>query len=194
MIENTGNFVIYTRTYGSNSTVTFDSAPENSAHGILGFSGGVAATGQDVQGTINGEEATGVGQFLTGNDGNENTAGLKLLITISPDQLVDGAEGIVYFNKGIAEILDEKISLYIDPHDGTIKGKKDALQNQIDNVAEHIESMEEQLERKRISLYQQFIAMEDALAKLQTQQQFLTAQINNLNQINQMISSMNTNN
>ncbi len=192
--ENTGNFVIYTRTYGSNSTVTFDSAPENSAHGILGFSGGVAATGQDVQGTINGEEATGVGQFLTGNDGNENTAGLKLLITISPDQLVDGAEGIVYFNKGIAEILDEKISLYIDPHDGTIKGKKDALQNQIDNVAEHIESMEEQLERKRISLYQQFIAMEDALAKLQTQQQFLTAQINNLNQINQMISSMNTNN
>lgn len=195
-IENgdTGNLVIYAKTYGSGSAVTFESAPENSAHDILGLSGGVAATGQDVQGTINGEEATGVGQLLTGNDGNENTAGLKLLITITPDQLVDGAEGIVYFNKGIAAILDEKISLYIDPYTGTIKGKKDALQTQIDNIAEHIERMEEQLERKRISLYQQFIAMEDALAKLQTQQQFLTVQINNLNQLNQMISSMNTNN
>lgn len=189
----TGNLVVYSKTYGSNSSVTFESETENSAHSILGLNGGVATVGQDVQGTINGEGATGVGQFLTGNDGNENTAGLKLLITLTPDQLVDGAEGVVYFNKGIAAILDEKIALYIDPYGGTIKGRKDALQTQIDTLAEHVKAMEEQLERKRISLYQQFTAMEEALAKLQTQQQFLTIQINNLNQLNQMITSMNTN-
>jgi hypothetical protein len=37
--------------------------------------------GLDVQGEINGEEATGVGQILTGNTGNSNTDGLAIRYT-----------------------------------------------------------------------------------------------------------------
>ena len=37
--------------------------------------------GLDVQGEINGEEATGKGQILTGNVGNSNTDGLAIRYT-----------------------------------------------------------------------------------------------------------------
>jgi flagellar hook-associated protein 2 len=187
----TGYLEIHSNTYGSSSTIELDIAPTNSAHDILGLTGGTSTEGLDVEGTINGEPASGIGQYLTGDDDNENTAGLKLLITLSQDQLGEGAEGVITFHKGIASIINEKISAYTDPHDGVIKGKKDALQSQIDTIADQIEGMNEQLERKRTSLYMQFTEMEKALAQLQTQQQYLTAAINNLNQLNQAISSGN---
>jgi flagellar hook-associated protein 2 len=161
--------------------VTLETEPDNSAHTVLGLSNGVSETGLDVEGTINGESATGNGQYLTGDDGNENTDGLRLLITLTADQLGDGAEAVVTFNKGIASILNEKFTSYIDPYEGILKRKKDTIESQIDMVTDQIKSIEEQLERKRASLYRQFIAMEEALGQLQAQQQYLTSTIAGLN-------------
>ena len=42
-----------------------------------------AIGGTDVAGTINGEDCTGVGQILTGNSGNANTAGLQLRAAVN---------------------------------------------------------------------------------------------------------------
>jgi len=183
-----GNLVIYSSTYGSSSTVTLDVDPDNSAHSILGLSNGVSETGLDVEGTINGESATGNGQYLTGDSDNENTAGLKLLVTFGADDLVEGAEDVITFNKGIASTLTEKITSYIDPYDGIINRKKDTIESQIDIISGQIGSLEEMLERKRASLYKQFIAMEQALGQMQAQQEYLTAVIAGLSK-NWMISS-----
>ncbi len=177
----TGNLVIYSSTYGSSSTVTLDVDPDNSAHSILGLSNGVSETGLDVEGTINGESATGNGQYLTGDSDNESTAGLKLLVTFTADDLVEGAEDVITFNKGIASTLTEKITSYIDPYDGIIGRKKDTIESQIDIISDQIESLEELLERKRASLYRQFVAMEQALGQLQAQQEYLTSIISGLN-------------
>jgi len=183
-----GNLVIHSSTYGSSSTVTLDVDPDNSAHSILGLSNGVSETGLDVEGTINGESATGNGQYLTGDSDNENTAGLKLLVTFGADDLVEGAEDVITFNKGIASTLTEKITSYIDPYDGIINRKKDTIESQIDIISGQIGSLEEMLERKRASLYKQFIAMEQALGQMQAQQEYLTAVIAGLSK-NWMISS-----
>jgi flagellin len=52
-----------------------------SASGAVGSTNYTGTAGRDVAGTINGEAATGQGQYLIGNTGNPNTAGLKLKIT-----------------------------------------------------------------------------------------------------------------
>ena len=43
--------------------------------------------------------------------------------------------------------------------------------------------MEEQLERKRASLYREFMAMEEALGKLQSQQMYLSAAIASMSRL-----------
>jgi len=52
-----------------------------SASGAIGSTDYTGTAGQNVAGTINGESATGQGQYLIGNTGNANTDGLKLKIT-----------------------------------------------------------------------------------------------------------------
>ncbi|NLI15036.1 MAG: flagellar filament capping protein FliD [candidate division Zixibacteria bacterium] len=171
----TGYLIIYTQAYGSKESVTIESDTQATAHSVLGLTGGVAQAGADVEGTINGEPAKGVGQILTGNSGNKTTDGLKLRITATPDQIVSGAEGTIYFNKGIAALIDDKLSRYTDSYNGIIKVRTDSLQKTIDRIASQIDEMEAAQERKKASLYEQFQAMESALAELQATQQELTA-------------------
>ena len=177
----TGHFEITSSIWGSNSKVNLDVEPAWSAHSILGLSGGTSTDGTDVEGTINGEPATGVGQVLTGDDDNENTAGLKLKVSLTPDLLVDGAEGKITLTKGIAALLSEKINAYTDANDGILNSRTKTIEKQINNIKEQIERMEEQLEVKRQSLYKQFIAMEEAIGKLQSQQMFLSSALASLN-------------
>ena len=185
----TGHLVIHSNTYGETSKISMDATPSNSAHNILGLAGGTAANGQNVEGTINGEKATGLGQYLTGDNGNENTAGLKLLVTLTPDELVDGSEGSVYFNKGVADIINDKLYKYTDPYEGTLQSKKSAYEKKIQSYADQITEIQAMLDRKRQSLYEQFSAMEDALGQLQSQQQYLTAALSNLGQFSSSKSS-----
>jgi flagellar capping protein FliD len=58
--------------YGANSTISF-SSPDTNTEAELGFglSVGIVNSGLDVKGTINGEAATGAGQFLRASDGSE---------------------------------------------------------------------------------------------------------------------------
>ena len=177
----TGHLVIRSNTYGNTSTVTVDAVPSNSAHNLLGLTGGTSETGQNVEGTINGEKATGTGQYLIGDNSNENTAGLKLLITLTPEELTAGSEGSVRFIKGMADVLNDKLTTYTDTYNGAIKTKKDSIEASINTYSDKITFMEEQIERKRESLYEQFTAMENALSELQSQQQYLTAMIKSLN-------------
>jgi flagellar hook-associated protein 2 len=65
--------------------------------------------------------------------------------------------------------------MYTDSYNGVIKTKTDSLQKTVDDLAGQITKLEEQLERERASLYQQFQAMEDSLSKLRSSQQYLTA-------------------
>ena len=176
----TGNLIIYSNTYGEKSKVEISAEPSNSAHNILGLTDATSTAGLNVEGTINGEKATGLGQLLTGDSGNENTAGLQLKITLETSDLVDGSEGKVLFIKGIGDIISEKISSYTDPYSGSLKSKKDALDSQIEIFDNRIKQLEELLESKRARLYEQFEAMEEALAELQSEESYLTTMISSL--------------
>ena len=179
----TGYIQISSTLWGANSKVEIETVPSAPAHSILGFSAGVSTAGQNVEGTINGEAATGVGQILTGDDDNDKTAGLKLKIELAADGLVEGPEGKIFITKGVAAMLSEKIDNYTDANVGVLNSKTNSIQTQINNLKDQVERMEQQLDRKRSSLYLQFMAMEEAMGKLQSQQQYLSTAIANLGQL-----------
>lgn len=130
-------------------------------------------TGDDVQGTINGEAATGSGQILTGDDGEANIDGLVIKYTGSST----GSVGTITLTLGVMEQFDRKLFAITDDFDGYVKNKLDSLSDNIDRIDTRIEQLEENLELKRERLISKFLVMEDTIARLNAQSAWLSAQV-----------------
>jgi flagellar hook-associated protein 2 len=175
--SSTGYIQLTSSTYGSNSNVKIDTALGNSAYNTLGLTTGSGHAGLDVEGTINGEAATGTGQTLVGKEGNETTEGLKLRITLSQDQLVSGTDGTITITKGIAAKLDDLIDSLTATGDGVLDRKITSTQNQITLLTERIAEYDARLDVRRQSLYTQFYEMETLLSSLNSQSTYLSNQL-----------------
>lgn len=134
---------------------------------------GTGAVGLDVQGTINGEPATGSGQVLTGADTNPNTAGLRLLVTAQ----TTGEHGVVKVTRGIADAVDRLLTFITDTANGPVRTAQDGLNAQIEDVKREIEEMQERINAATERLRKKFTDMEAALGKLQSQSNYLSTQI-----------------
>jgi len=176
----TGRFVITSTAYGAGSQVALGSAPANSAHATLGLQGGSEVSGTDVQGTINGETATGSGRLLTGDPGNATTDGVILSVSLAPSDLVAGAEGSITLTRGVAGRTNDLLTYLTDSVTGSVKLAQDSYQRQIDNIESQIDYQEDILARKRARLEKEFLQLERALQAIQTQSQFLTQQLSQL--------------
>ena len=172
----TGYLEIRSSLYGAGSSVSIGS-PANNAAGVLGLADATAAAGTDVAGTINGEAATGNGQFLTGNTGNAYTAGIKLRVTLEPEDLAEGAQGAISITKGVGTKLTELTNGMTHSVDGVLAAKSKTAQTQIDNASSRIKTMEAALEIRRKRLVAKFTAMEKALAAMQTQSSYIGLQL-----------------
>jgi flagellar hook-associated protein 2 len=188
----TGHYLTLTSEgYGSAQTITLESNVSNGgATPLAGTSGagrtkitessaagetgtGIGIAGVDVAGTINGEAATGVGQMLTGNSSNANTAGLKLKITAS----TTGSYGKIHFSRGIASAASDYLDFITKPTTGAVSAAQDSLQTQIDAAEDEITALEQRMTAYQTRLLEQFSAMESALAEMQSQSTYLTSQI-----------------
>ena len=78
---------------------------------------------------------------------------------------------------GIMSLLDKEISAWTSSTKGVLTSKINGFSEEITLVDERIERLEERLLRKEEQLKRQFAAMEVALAQLQSQQQWLSAQL-----------------
>jgi len=74
---------------------------------------------------------------------------------------------------GIAELIAQTVDGITDSIDGTITNKDDSIQRQIDLQEDRIANFDIQLSIKRQQLEAEFLAMEKAIADLQSQQQAL---------------------
>jgi len=131
--------------------------------------------GVDVVGTINGEAATGLGQFLTGDDDENNVDGLMVKYTGTTEGLYVGD---VKLTLGTAELFDRVLFNITDSYDGYLAFKQDSLQDSISSFETKIEEMEARLNNKMEMMINKFVIMETALAKIQSQSQWLSGQIN----------------
>ena len=185
--EGSGNYLTLTTTrYGSAASVSVVSNVAASGGGTgfgvvtvtqlnpAGETGnGTGAPGQDVQGTINGEPATGSGQVLTGNSSNPNTAGLSVLVTST----TAGEHGVVRITRGIADAVDRLLAFVINEKSGPVQTAQESLNTQIEDVKRNIEEMQKRVDANVEALRKKFIDMEAALGKLQSQSAYLSAQI-----------------
>ncbi|MEN6372156.1 MAG: flagellar filament capping protein FliD [Armatimonadota bacterium] len=186
--EGTGDYLTLTRVgYGSSGTITVKSNTSSlggtSTSGIgtteitqsnaAGEAGtGTGTVGADVQGTINGEAATGRGQKLTGNDGNEYTAGLCIKIT---GQTV-GSYGTISLTKGISSTLYDYLD-YVTNSNGTIKTLNNSIQQNIDSLDDEITDMNDKLDAKREYYLLKFTAMESSLSNIKNQGSYLSSML-----------------
>jgi flagellar hook-associated protein 2 len=171
-----GKLVLTADAYGSSKSFTVVSDKEASSSNSGIGTTELSATGLNVAGTINGEAATGDGQVLTGDSGNENTEGLALLITATEA----GTYGSVVFTRGLGAILSNTIEALTEAETGALTEADEQIQAQIDRIYQDIEDLEESLERREESLRARFAAVEAAVAKLQAQQSSLAALMSTL--------------
>lgn len=179
-VGTTGYLKINSGTFGSSPEVEIYASQANSAYSVLGMSSGTYTAGENVEGTISGESATGNGQILIGDEGNTNTEGLKLKVTYTEADNLTGTEGTISVIKGLATKIDEALENITKTIDGSIARRTTALENQIKYMDERIADFDSRLVSRKEDLYNEFLAMESALSQYEAEGAFLTAQLQNL--------------
>ena len=115
-----------------------------------------------------------MGQSLTGNSGESGIEGLVIKYTGT----ATGAIGSITLSMGIGELFDRALFQITDSASGYLSFKTKSMQGEIDSADTQIEQMEARLEKKMEMMINRFVAMETALARMQSQSNWLTGQIN----------------
>ena len=181
-LGDTGYLQIKSSHYGSDSRVETEAGIDNSAFTVLGLAAGEMARGMDVEGTINGEEAEGKGQILTGKQGNSCSDGLSLKVELQPGDIdADNPEATVTLVKGFAVLIDELLDLYSATGEGVLANRANMLQMQINDIDNRIEREEARLTIREQSLYRQYYALEQSLGEWNSMASYLETQLTNIN-------------
>ncbi|OYP32361.1 flagellar filament capping protein FliD [Rhodopirellula sp. MGV] len=183
-VDGDGHFVIQTEAYGSAAKIEGFTGTAATA---LGFDGTEIDNGVNVAGKfiVNGVEeiASGTGRILTGDPKNENTADLRVEITLGPADVVAGAEGELSVTEGITGQLNDYIREVMDSESGLLKTVNDSFESRIESIDKSIEQVEELTETKRQYLLEEFAALESVINELQTTGNFISSQLTNLSSL-----------
>jgi flagellar hook-associated protein 2 len=176
--------------YGSSKTFSVKS---NLASGVGGTDLGASAANQsriyaglDVQGTINGEACTGYGQYLTGNTGDANVAGLQLMIASA----TTGSKGYVQVGKGAGSRVDDFAAQATDTN-GTMTADENAIQAEIDADNAEITQMNDDVAQYISDMRDKFTQMEETMGQEQNISSYLSGQIAALTNTSASSSSSN---
>lgn len=169
----TGTFNITSSRYGSDSSVEVTEVDTDTAS-TLGFSVSAGTNGVDVEGTINGASATGVGQRLTADAGSD-AEGLALLITATSP----GSLGSVNFTRGLADSLDDLLDNFLGA-DNILEVRLDGLQDKIDRIDEDGIALDRRMEVIEARYRTQFGKLDALLSQLNNTSNFLTTQLASL--------------
>ncbi len=168
-----GQLVITSKMYGaqSNFSVVSNQAAASNNSGIGTTGQATVVAGVDVAGTINGETATGNGQYLVGNSGNATTDGLQIQYTGS----ATGAVGSLTYSSGIATEVQSMVANMTDPSSGYITQDLQSFTNQINDINSQITNLQDQLNQEQQQLTAEFANMENMIAQYQQQGAGLTS-------------------
>lgn len=163
----------------SSSNMDFISASTDTTVGSYN----VTVTGYDTDGNVEGfftydgvdYTGTGDGQVLRGPDGSP-AADLKVRI----DSGVTGDLGGMYYSRGIASNMESTLESFTSPVTGLLPKLDDQLQDDYNNLADQIDAFEERLDIEERILKQRFLAAEEAISQLQSQQSAFQSQLASL--------------
>lgn len=172
-IDGSGKLKLESKKYGTggNFTATSNLAAASDNSGLGTTSAGTVYAGTDIAGTINGEEATGNGQFLVGKAGNALTDGLQIQYTGSST----GNVGTISLRKGVGTLSNDVLGTFLDSVNGILTAQDKSLKDQYDDLTSQITDLNERITQRQIDLKLKFAAMEEAISKIQSQGQRLSA-------------------
>jgi len=164
------NRLILTSRYGAGGvfSVSSDQPPAANNSGIGELPKTMA--GVDVEGTIDGEPATGEGRTLTGCAGNANTEALQILVTATTTV---GDCGRVYVHRGLADRIYQMIHLVLESGQSTA-GRAGDISAQIGDTEQQIARMNDQLGAFGEYLTQTLSAMDLRVSHLREQADAIT--------------------
>ena len=172
-VNGSGELQITSQTYGAASQVSIGTGSAVGASGPLGFNGNETGNGTNVAGNfvVNGkvEQATGNGQFLTGNSGNANTDGLEVQST-----LASAGTANLTVTQGLAGQLNQVLNEYLNPTTGQLATVNNQYQTEINNINSQITTDNTQLQTQTTNLTNQFAAMEQSVSNLKNVQSLLS--------------------
>ncbi len=170
--DNGGKLQVDSKKFGTNGrfTLVSNQSPLGTNSGV-GFAAGTLTDGLDVAGTIAGQAATGVGQFLTGASTNTVANGLQ----IQYSGTTTGNVGSINFTSGLNGTLNNLLNSYTDFSNGITVTTAKSVRDQADSIQTQIDAINKRADDKATELRNQFAAMESRIADLQSQGQRLSA-------------------
>lgn len=139
-----------------------------------------ATAGTDVEGTIDGIDAAGLGRTLSlASTADSSAAGLALDI----DGGVTGALGAVEYQPGIAARVAAVTTQLID-EDGALDSASSAQERRISDFNDQIDQFEDRLFTRETNLRRQWASLQTLLQQLQERGSWLSSQLASLPQIN----------
>lgn len=145
----------------------------------FGLYEGAGRQGANVAGTINGIKATGDGQFLVGAAPEQNGATTKndalgLRVQITGGAL--GARGSVSYIEGVGEQMVDLVNNMLGSN-GVITAKNERLNKQLEFIGQERVSMEQRVQSLNARLVKQFTSADILVARLNSTQDFVKAQL-----------------
>lgn len=160
--------------FGSSSSVNLTSVEDGSLYGLTAGSG---TDGVNVEGTINGQTATGTGQTLSLSLAGDDADGVSVQVTATS---FPGASSqltsTVSVADGVAQSLVERFNDMLS-FEGLITNKITSLNAQLATVDQQRVDLDERLESLEQRLARQFIAADTRVSQLNNTEQFVKTQL-----------------
>jgi flagellar hook-associated protein 2 len=164
-VNSSGNLEIATDAYGSSKSITVKSDVASGGGGTGIGTTDVTDTGVDVAGTIDSNAASGSGQLLTGAAGK--TKGLMINVATTSIQGGSGDDkGTIYFTRGVAEGLRDRMFELSFPYSGLLAKNIESFENKLENIEDKIKDINRQLSSEQEILIMQFTKANEALAQM----------------------------
>lgn len=170
----TGYMTLTSNRYGSASSVTIT----NSGAGTILMGGSTSTTGVDVAGTIDGYQASGSGQNLTGASGSP-VDGLSL-------QILGGSlgnRGTINYSQGYATGLSNAISGILS-NSGQIASVTNGINASLTQLNSEIKAMQAHLAQVQKNYLTQYSSLDVLMGTMQSTSSYLTQQLANLPKVN----------
>ncbi|GAA3954087.1 flagellar filament capping protein FliD [Allohahella marinimesophila] len=164
-----GELLLSSTVYGKTSNVSIMSTGVNTA-ASLGLSVGAGVAGLDVEGTINGQKATGTGQYLRSDEGD--SSGLRVQITGG----TIGDRGQVSYIEGVGDQMVDRINNMLSAR-GSLSVAIEGFNTEIGQIKEDRQKLDLRIESLTARLVKQFSAADSLVSRLNNTGDFLTAQL-----------------
>jgi flagellar hook-associated protein 2 len=156
-----------------NSHIDYFTHTDGVPAGDIAVSAVYNAAGELISATLNGEAADVSGAFIVAAEGT-SLEGLRLRFT-DPGDGGGTLNATVTLGFGVAAAFQKTLSELTDSESGLVQFQTNRLEDGLENLAQQIEEMNDRLDRMREQYEREYLAMETAISRLQSQSAALSS-------------------